>query len=181
MALVQIPALVGANFTLLNTGGTALTGSSTITVSGISNQEELLILIASASSANASSEINIRFNTDSTNKYGYAGTTLGATTTYSSANFTGTQNTAATEYPLAQMSTNAGSLVQGTLRIVGCKSTGIKAITSLGGASGASGDNNRYYHTQGFYSGTSAITSVSIISSTGNFDNGTIFIYGSSN
>lgn len=169
----------GSSFSLLNTGGTALTGATTVTVSGISNKEKLLILIVSASSANASSTISIRFNNDNASNYTYRGWQIFANTTYNKDNFIPAGDTGA-QYPLAKMSDAAGSSVDGSLLISGCKSSGFKNISADAGAY-STGQGHTLVSTQGLYLGTSAITSVSAISSTGNFDNGSIFVYGSDN
>jgi hypothetical protein len=170
----------GANYTLLNSGGTSLTGATTITVSGISNKERLLVLVVGASSANASSEMSIRFNADTGANYSYRGFQITAGATYDAANFEPSGASTDTSYAFAKMANNAASFVGGSLLIEGCKSTGFKNVSAV-----ASGNANTNTHllrtTQGLYLGTSAITSVSIVSSTGNFDAGTIFVYGSDN
>ena len=61
------------SFTLLNAGGTALTGATTVTVSGISSQDKLWVYISGASSANGSSYISVRINTDTASNYYYVG------------------------------------------------------------------------------------------------------------
>jgi hypothetical protein len=170
----------GSSFSLLNTGGTALTGATTITVSGITDKEKLLVLVAGASSANAASDISIRFNTDSGANYIYRGLQITAGNTYDAANFEPSSGSSATEYAFARMASNAASTVSGSLLIEGCKSTGFKNVSAV--ASGNANANGQVLRsTQGLYLGTSAITSVSINSFTGNFDAGTIFVYGSDN
>ena len=64
------------------------------------------------------------------------------------------------------------------LMVQGCKSVGLKVFQTIGGASpvASSGYHNLY---TGYYSGTAVITSVSIFSDTGNFDAGTVYVYGS--
>jgi hypothetical protein len=162
------PAGAITNFTLLNTGGTALTGATTITVSGITAINSLLIFVDGASSVNASSYIALRLNTDSGTNYNniYNGQESGAISQGATKN--------ATDYILGRMSTSAGSTVSSFINIFGTNSTGIKSIISNTAG-------NFSYTQSGTYVGTSAISSVSITSSTGNFDAGTVFVYGSTN
>ena len=68
----------GANWSLLNSGGTALTGATTVTVSGISAKDKLMLVVDGASAA-ASAVISIRFNGDTGNNY-----TFGAQPSFSS-------------------------------------------------------------------------------------------------
>jgi hypothetical protein len=175
------PAGATANYSLLNSGGTALTGAQTITVSGISGIASIMVLINDASSANASSFINMRLNTDTGSNYAYLGIAIEGKAAYA-ANFVGpTQSLSATSFRLGKMSNNATSVVNGGATILGCNSAGIKTISnSSGGTTGSTpGDGQVADISKGFYSGTSVITSVSLVSSTGNFDGGTVYIYGS--
>jgi hypothetical protein len=166
------PTAAGANFSLLNSGGTALTGNTTITVSGISGQDKLFIMIDGASSANASANFRIRLNTDTNSNYTYSGAVYqssiepyGYTTT--------------TGWIMATMSNNAISYMNGQMLISGCNSSGTKICQWSAATSASSGSGQQFVAAGGFYTGNTAITSVSIFSSNGNFDAGTIYIYGS--
>ena len=168
----------GKTWTLLNAGGTALTGAQTITVSGISDIEDLMIFIVQASSASASSLIALRFNGDTAANYGNVGFEINPSGTYNAANYGIAQNTANNRFNLSTMSNNANSQVSGGVWVSGGKSTGIKAIMGNAGA-GANGGTSQTLNSQiGFYSASAAITSVSVVSSSGNFDNGTLYVYG---
>ena len=172
------PAGGGKTWTLLNAGGTALTGAQTITVSGISDIEDLMIFIVQASSASASSLIALRFNCDTAANYGNVGFEINPSGTYSASNYGIAQNTANDRFNLSTMSNNANSQVSGGVWVSGGKSTGIKAIMGNAGA-GANGGTSQTLNSQiGFYSASAAITSVSVVSSSGNFDNGTLYVYG---
>jgi hypothetical protein len=171
-----------ANWTLLNSGGTALTGATTITVSGISGKEKLLVLIDNASSANASSIISLRFNSDTGSNYISYGNYGEYTTTYNHQNFAGSRSPSGTSIEVARMSSVHQSAVNGGLMLEGCKGTNGKPFTLNGGAGPSTGNGQYLYNLHGIYTGTSPITSVSVISSTGNFDaSGLVFIYGSDN
>jgi hypothetical protein len=156
----------GADFTLINAGGTALTGAQTITVN-VSGKNKIFIYVDRASSASASSYMRFRLNTDTGNNYYYFAT--------------GNDNAiydgggAATGVFAGRMGTAAGDLVTGYILLDGCDKTGIKPFVAGGSGTGTSA---RYYTSVGHYAGASAITSVSFNSETGNFDSGTIYVYG---
>jgi len=56
---------------------------------------------------------------------------------------------------------------------------GGKSAQMTGAGKSDGGNGNYAYMTQGIYNGTAVISSISIVSSSGNFDNGTVYIYGS--
>lgn len=164
------PATPTSNFTLINAGGTALTGAATITVSSISAKNKLRIVIQSGSSANASSEFRLRFNTDSTTKYDRVNWLYNGTATNPDVSFA-----TDTYVDLGQMGNNASNTVSVMIDVDGCNATGLKVGSWTSYAGGTSYDTANGHFT---YSGTSTISSVSLISSTGNFDAGTIYVYG---
>ena len=172
------PAGGGKTWTLLNAGGTNLTGAQTITVSGISNVEDLMIFINQGSSASAASEIGIRFNGDTGANYGHTGFSIEASSTYSASNFGFNVNFTNNQLYLAKLSSNAASQMCGGIWVSGCKSTGLKAILGQAGASAGGGNSQNTQGVIGFYSASAAITSVSAHSLTGNFDDGKLWVYG---
>jgi hypothetical protein len=173
------PAAGGANYTLLNAGGTALTAASTITVSGITGIDSLLVVIDDASSANASSEMTIRFNSDTGSNYAYWGLRDSIQSPYDAGMLVSGRSPSATSFTVCKMANNAASLIQGAIEVTGCNASGIKIVDFSFAASQGGGLNNERRVQKGYYSGTSTISSVSIISSTGNWDSGTVYIYGS--
>jgi hypothetical protein len=171
------PAAGGSNWSLLNAGGTALTGASTITVSGISAKESILVIFRDASSANASSVFGVQMNADTGTNYDTYGTFVRGTSTYS-ADVTG--RVSWTDYNfivLGNMTSNAGSAASGYCLIQGANAAGIKPIQAACGFDRAGGNSHDNNIVGGFYSGSSTISSVSLRSSTGNFDAGTLFVY----
>jgi hypothetical protein len=156
----------GADFTLINAGGTALTGAQTITVN-VSGKNQIYIYIDRASSASASSFMRWRLNTDTGNNYYYfaTGNDIAGYDGGGPANF----------IYAGRMGTSAGDSASGFILINGCDATGIKPFVSAGFGTGTS---SRYYSNVGHYTGASAITSVSFNSETGNFDSGTMYVYG---
>lgn len=168
-----------SNYSLLNSGGTALTGASTITVSSISGQEKIVVVVDGASSANASAEMYLRINADSGTNYWYGGQRLLAdSTAYMLSNSNGFRTTTTSIY-LGQMSDNSGSTISAGISINGGTTTGGKSFQGACGTARSTGLNYYTSVVNGVYLGSAAITSVSIISSTGNFDAGTIYVYGS--
>ena len=159
-------------YTLLNAGGTTLTGAATITVSGISNQASLLVRVQSASSVSASAYIGVIFNGDTSNKYDVGSIELAAAAT----NFNNAPGT--TEIWIGRMSNSATSTVSGTVWVDGANKTDYKPLMAQGFASTGGGSGQLGFIHGGGYSGTSAITSVGVISVSGNFDAGTVFVYG---
>ena len=163
------------NFSLLNSGGTALTGSATVTVSGISGMNQLLIILDLASADGATGPgFGFRFNTDTGSNYsrlgGYVlgGGTVGPRTTASGTYAGG-----------ADFASNANSAAWGGLMLFGCNSAGIKTYSSMFTTDAAGGANNSNVSTSGIYSGSSTISSVSAYVTAGSWDAGRIYIYGS--
>lgn len=170
----------GSSFSLLNAGGTALTGATTITVSGISNMNQIHVIVTGASSANASSEISIRLNTDTGNNYRMAYWESTYSATYGSGILdSGSSDT--TRFFLAKMAANASSIVNGGIRLSGCSGTSIKVGTLIGAGNNGGSNTNTATSAAIAYLSTTTVTSVSVVSSTGNFDAGTVYVYGSTN
>lgn len=167
----------GANWTLLNSGGTALTGASTITVSGISSADKVMVLFGAASSGTASSEMSIRLNTDTGSNYHRFGQYNQPAATYTVGNYTIENGSADTRFFLAAMGNNASAQCAGYAMITGCNSSGVKVIEAVGAGSTGGGNSQIATSLGGYYNSSTVISSVSIVSSTGNFDNGTIYVY----
>jgi len=170
------------SYTLLNgPSGTAMTGSTTITVTIASGYDNLLIMLMDTSSANADSYFNWRFNGDSgAGQYLYAGGAFKAPSTYS-ANISDKHESGIsgqTSIETIQTASNAGSAGAVGMNIFGANSTGFKAFQLSGNSNTGSGNDQQGVAVSGIYKGSAAITSVSVISSSGNFDTGTLFIYG---
>lgn len=164
------------NFSSLGTG--TLTGAQTITVSGISGQDQLFIVIAGASSVNTGSIIQLRLNADTGTNYDnyFVFNVVGST--YSASNFS-SNNVALAGFRVGDMSNNASSGVNGYLMLSGANTAG-KKIAQWAGSGDVSGGNSQIqYIGGGVYNSTSTISSVSLFSSSGNFDAGTFTVFGS--
>lgn len=166
------------NFTLLNSGGTALTGAATITVSSLSGYDQFYVVVTGGS-AGASSTITLRFNSDTAANYDGFGAKFTAGSTYAATTMvTHFNNAGDTSYTLVVASSNAASLFSGGFSVSGANTSGIKMIQSQMASTAQGGADQTAYVTQGLYKGTSVISSISLISGTGNFDAGTLYIYG---
>jgi hypothetical protein len=168
----------GSNWSLLNSGGTALTGAQAITVSGISGKSKIMILIDAASSASANAYVGIRINGDTASNYDVRGGWIEVASTYSVNNFT-IEQIATTYARIGLWSTNAGSQYYGYVMLDGCNSSGIKTINGAGSGTANGGTNHAAYNFGGFWNNSATVTSVSAYSATGNFDNGTLYVYAS--
>jgi hypothetical protein len=166
------------SFSLLNSGGTALTGAQTITVSGISNQDVLYVFILDASSASANSNISIRVNGVTTSTYGIFASQLTAQSAYSAGFLKRESGLVNDRIIVADTSSNAASQVAAYCRIDGAATSGIKMFQFAGSGNDGGGFNQEQWVGGGLLN-TTAITEVNIYSTVGNFDNGTVYIYGS--
>jgi hypothetical protein len=164
------PAGAGSNWSLLNSGGTALTGATTITVSGISGKDKIMVLIDKAS-ASASSRMRIRMNTDTTNVYYVYGISLAAGVLDS---FGG----ASSGIDIGSMQSNTAGTVSAGATFTGCNSSGVKQHISYGsGSNEGFGTAQEAKWTQGYVNLSATISSISVFSDTGNFDAGTVYVY----
>jgi hypothetical protein len=175
------PTAAAKSYTLLNSpSGTAMTGATTITVTIASGYDNLLIMVIDASSANSDSTFTWRFNGDTGSNYMYAGVQFSAPASYGASILQQQSSAGRTDIESIQLANTASSAGSVGLAISGSNSTGFKAFQMSGTANTGSGGNDQAgVSISGIYKGTAAITSVSVISSTGNFDgSGTIYIYG---
>jgi len=167
----------GANWSIVNSGGTALTGSTTITVSSISGADKLMVLISGASTTSGGTAYNIRFNSDSGHNYVGVGAFLEFSTTYNANNFGPFNDTAAQQISIGAPSTNAGSALSGYLMLSGGNASGVKQYWSCAMATPSGGHSQINGQIGGIWNNSATVNSVSFISSSGNFDAGTIFVY----
>jgi hypothetical protein len=168
----------GTNWSLVNAGGTALTGATTITVSGITSADKLMVVVAGASSVNVASYFTLRINADSGTNYNQFGLENTGSATYSTGVFAIKNSSSVTDLAFGRMEGgSANAVVAGYCYITGGNAAGPKMFNIAVGASNPSGNSQMQNATGGYWTGSATISSVSIISSTGNFDAGTIFVY----
>jgi len=163
------------NWTLLNAGGTALTGATTITVS-FTAPKELFVLMIGASSATARSFFTLRPNSDSDADYSVAGTIIQPDNITLSGGFG--SYTSDTDIDFGTMDNTSGSTVSTALYMDMCDQTGTKYWSVTGGGLDAGGEGHQVFSSQGLYEASATITSIQVLSSTGNFDAGTIYVFG---
>jgi hypothetical protein len=174
------PGGLPTGFTLLNAGGTALTGAQTITVSGIS-AKELLILIKDASDSTTNSQFTIRFNGDTAANY----SSFGSLYQFTPSNPEGIQSykysnfSDATQIQIGKHSNSSNSSIASAIYVDKADTTGTKRFSATTGLTTNNSDAGQTVSVQGLYEASAAITSVSIISDQANFDNGTIYVMGS--
>jgi len=161
------------NWSLLNAGGTSLTGSAAVTVSGISGKNRVMVIVDNASSANASSFVGLRVNGDSTNVYYSFGQENTLNSTYSATMFA-SRGEVGNSINIGRMGNAAGDAVDGTVVLSGCNAAGVKQFISAGAGNGTTA---RQYLLQGYVDLSATITSITVISSTGNFDDGAVYVY----
>jgi hypothetical protein len=159
------PSGASDNFQLL--GSASLTGSATVTVSGISGKNQLYILVIDASTNSTGADIKLRLNTDTAN-YGYFGIAH-----ISGTGSTSVSNSNADGYVLAVQG-GATNFFAASILVSGTNASGRKPISSTSWANGG----GYAIANSGWYSGTSAISSISIYTTIGNLDDGTVYVYG---
>jgi hypothetical protein len=161
----------GANWSLLNAGGTALTGANTITVSGISAKDKIFIYVTGASTTVTTQPyLKFRFNTDSGSNYNNNGFYQYASATY----FINYEVLSDDDIIFGGVGNSAANTVNGTCLISGCNSSGLKVYQSTGLGSGTG---RMMFQLNGYYNSASTISSISVITEDGNFDAGTVYVY----
>jgi hypothetical protein len=172
------PAGGGKSFTLLNSGGTTLSGVDTITISGISNADDIYIF-GNGWAAGAYASAQLRINGDTTSKYGECGGYIQAKTTYNRTQFQAVDVTpdSKNNIGVSQMTTSTADAGSFAIRISGAASTNLKLVTVLSGMANSNGYDGIHYQMMAVYSGTSAVSSVTIKTDGGNFTAGTVRVY----
>lgn len=169
-AWVAVGASSTTTYTLINAGGTALSGSST-TVSGISGKNKLFVYVAGMSSTAASAYCLGGINNDFTSNYRWFGLT-----STNGAGATGDGSATGTELFFGQLGNSAADTISGSAFIDGANNTGIKPFMMASKASGTTTNDSPV--NQGFYVGTSTVSSIVIKTDAGAFDAGTVYVYG---
>jgi hypothetical protein len=172
----------GSNFTLLNSpSGTALNPNASVTISGISGKDKILVMVTAASPDSGSNNCfpRLRLNSDTGSNYYYNGFMTIGNSTYSSDSFISNFGNPDTSFPLTRMSTQPASEAYAYALFTGCNSSGVKTIQMSGGSTRGGGTEQRSFSYGGYYSGSSTISSVTLFAdgAFSNYDAGTIFVY----
>ena len=160
------PAAATPAFSLLATQ--AVTTGSSYSITGLSGYNTLFVLRAGLSSTAGGVNYSLTLNSDTASNYilGAAGIDSGAAASYGGAD---------TKIPIATQGSAAGNTASASVQISGANGASNKIGVQGGGSNGTSS----IVRFGGFsYSGTSVISSVQVITS-GTFDAGTIYVYGS--
>lgn len=166
----------GSNWSLLNAGGTALTGAQTVTVSGISGKDKIMVIINGGSSDSAQRAIGVRLNGQTGTIYYRWGPNISNNATYSAGVFDADSQNAA-YVQIATMTDTVSSVVNGAVTFTGCNSSGVKQFQSVGGCTPAGSNSGLHAAYQGYVDLSATITSISVFASAGNLDAGTVYVY----
>jgi hypothetical protein len=172
----------GANksYSLLST--TALTGSATITVSSLSGYDNFLIQIQNGAGVANNNYARLRINTDTGANYTWAGLTARADSIYTVDMIQDSFSNTATSFELGYMTGGGGQTnFSSGISILGGNSTGFKQVSIAGSPDNGqapSSSGQIAYIVNGIYKGSAVISSISVISSSGNFSQGNIYVYG---
>jgi hypothetical protein len=169
-------AALGASpqsYTLLSTTTLSGVGGTTATVSGLSGYNQFLVWIDAVSTTNSNPAYTVRLNGDSSSKYmtnaiRIQGTGIFGSEWYQTLN-------SQTAFNTAVGSGTAAATLSIQMVIQGANGSGVKPIQYTSQCSDAAAF---IAEGQGIYTGTSVVSSFSLISSSGNFDAGTMYIYG---
>jgi len=172
------PTAAARSYSLLGTGTT--TSGTTVTVSGISGINSIYILLQGVSdSGTGQPQVNLRINGDTGANYNATGIENIYSTSYYSNDFNLRDGSGATSIKIGNYSTVAASEMRGGIIIEGCNSSGLKMITTMTASSKSGGAGQYQMFTVGSYSGTSTVSSVSLITAGTAFDAGNFLVYGS--
>jgi hypothetical protein len=164
-------APVSGGMTLLNSGGTTLSGSTTTISFTSTGYTALRIYIKGAFCTAATNAVNMRINGDTGSNYSYAHTRNGGSVNSVSA----TSN----YYIFNSLPTSASdSKLVGNAQIDMFFPTDTDFITTVWSSIGGASDS--FYFSTGVstYDCSAAVSSVSFIMSSGNFSGGTAYVYG---
>ena len=165
-----------SGYTLLNAGGSALSGLGTVTVSGITSND-LLIYVTGAATAGTNIGMSYKFNSSATN-HNAAGLRIIGASSYAASNFDQIQEANSGVIPFSYTSSTASRPSRGYLMVQACKSTTVKPLWFAAANDGGAGNGQWSYSGGGYFDAAAAITSVSLVIGSGTFNGGTLFVYG---
>jgi hypothetical protein len=150
--------------------GVAMSGASSVTISGISAKSRLWIALAGVSTVNTGVFVGVRFNGDSSAVYGWAGLTVIGSAGTPSFNQSGDQ------MYCFKTSNNAADTANAMINLSGAFAGGMQQMTVGAQASGTNAESYQFF--SAYYAGSAPITSVTVLSSSGNFDAGSFSVWG---
>lgn len=164
-------------YSLLGTG--TLTSGSTVTVSGISNMDSIYVIVNRASVTTTSTVIQMRINADTGSNYKQGYASFYNDTTFHPA-WLGSYYLSNTYLTLGQVGDNAGQEYSGAIQISGGATAGSKMYMYQGAVNNNATQARNYgYIGGGWWDNAATISSISLVCSSGTFDAGSFFVYGS--
>ena len=159
-------------------GSATLTGAATITVSGLSGYDSLFVTVLNATCGTASSFMTFKFNSAAANHSAF-GNNINGQSSYGMGLFSviNSANTGSVQF--GRCGTNVGSKVLGTIDIKAANTTGVKPFLFNGAGDPGGGTDPQIVNGGGFFNAAAVISTISLISSAGNFTGGTLSVYGS--
>jgi hypothetical protein len=170
------PGAATTSFTQL-ASGTTLSGSS-VTVSGLSGYNKLLVFVRYAGVNTANQVIQIRFNGDSGGNYYLFEGRISAESSYSTSITSNDAELGGTRVYWGTTSSNTNSTGAGYLVIDGANSTGAKTFIYASGFDNNGGSGSKGKTGGGYYVGSSVISSIEFSPAAGSFNSGSVYIYG---
>lgn len=165
-----------ANFTLVNAGGTTLSGSST-TISGITDANELMIIVLNARTNSNNSTRLITFNGDTGTNYDFGHFEITGAASYFPSSIGAGGQLDLTSFNVATSSDEVASRTGGYMSLSGGNTAGVKRVQYAFGGTAFGGSGHKCKVGGGVYRGTGTISSVTITAGAGDFNLGTIFVY----
>jgi hypothetical protein len=171
------PSAASKSYSLLST--TSLSGSASVTISGLSGYDNLNFILTGVLVGSTSTNIFARFNADTTGPYAAYGNKASLGATYALANYD-TVNESQTYLQLGGTGDTATASFVGVLNLSGANTAGKKQfyLNGMNAKGGASGTSVQPRYTSGTYDGTSVISSVTFLTFGSNFTAGSVLIYG---
>jgi hypothetical protein len=169
----------GANWSLLNAGGTSMAGSVTITVSGISAKDKIMLIVDSADNATSNEALQFRINGDTGANYNSFGGRIEQTNTYQPTMIQNVSNLTDNQINVCNFANVTDSVASAYCLISGGATAGHKIYNYSGGATAGGGGRLHTFSTGGgFWANTNTITSVSVKAGGGTaFTSGTFYVY----
>jgi len=162
----------GGGITLINSGGTSLSGATTTISSIPTSYKNLYLIMLDVVNSLDDRECHLTFNSDNNNNYN----TTGYTTVNATSSFFNTNSTNKIRWGQGTASTTADNKSMAIINIYDYASTGQRIITS--DQRSRAGTDNVSLKGTGTYFGSSAITSITFSMGAGVYNSGTAFLYG---
>lgn len=169
------PSGGGLSWTLLNSGGTTLSGTS-VSITGISGKEKIMVQIQNAVNP-AFNKVSVRVNS-LTSGYDYSTVSGEPRASYWMGIISSRSDFGESAIAIGVQG-NPAVRVTGAVTIDGCSTNGNKSFASLGSGEGSSGvGEHEARSSQGIITATAPVTSIQVISSVGAFTGGKVYVYG---